>query len=234
MAETMNGKFIIRSVQFPSLALNVYGTSVASGKNVCLYKADESDSMQQWIPQAQGNNVYKLSTAQADSCTIVLDHYRAAPVDNCDMYTSAASTDTGGLTVDLKDQQVQFDRESDGSYTIYLYEGGARSKVLTCASTASNSGVGNPSTLNQQSNVYWAAPSSSIRDRQRWTIKWLAAKSTDKILPYAQAYVQRDPTWAYLARKNNVSFSGYGCGVCALTTCGAIIKKIMELPRRAV
>lgn len=63
MAETMNGKFIIKSAQFPNYALNVYGASAASRKNVCLYPANASDPMQQWIPQSQGNNVYKLSTA---------------------------------------------------------------------------------------------------------------------------------------------------------------------------
>ena len=221
----MNGKFMIKSAQFTGYALNVYGTSVASGKNVCLFPSNTNDPMQLWIPQAQGNNIYKLSTAQASSCEIVLDHYRLAPVDNCDMYTSAGSNSNGTPTVDLMDQQIQFEQGSDGYYTIYLYEGGKKSKVLTCAASVNSDGVGKPSSLNVTNNVYWAAPSTSLGKRQKWTVSWITPKSGDKVLAHAQAYVQRDATWAYLARKNTVSFSGYGCGVCALTTCGAIIKK---------
>lgn len=223
MAETMNGKFIIQSVQFPKYALNVYGTSAASRKNICLYPVNASDPMQQWIPQAQGNNVYKLSTAQIGSCKVVLDHFREVPIDNCDVYTSASSKNDGTPTIDLLDQQLLFVKGWDGTYTIYLYDSGKNDKVLTCAAAVDNSGVDIPSSLTETDNVYWAEPDSSLERRQKWTITWLDAKSTDTILPCAQAYVQRDNTWAYLT--NPGEFDELACGVCSLTTCGAIIKK---------
>lgn len=223
MAETMNGKFIIKSAQFPDYALNVYGASAASRKNVCLYPANANDPMQQWIPQAQGNNVYKLSTAQVGSCKVVLDHYREAPVDNCDVYASAYSKDNGTPTPDLLDQQFQFVKGLDGTYTICLYDGGKNDKVLTCAAAVDNRGVDIPSAITETDNVYWAAPDSSLGKRQKWEITWLDAKPIDTILPCAQAYVQRDNTWAYLT--NPGEFDELACGVCSLTTCGAIIKK---------
>ena len=223
MAETMNGKFIIKSAQFPNYALNVYGTSAASRKNVCLYPVNTSDPMQQWIPQAQGNNVYKLSTAQVGSCKVVLDHFREEPIDNCDVYTSASSEKDGTPTADLLDQQLEFVKEFDWTYTIYLYESGKEKKVLTCADAVVNNSLDIPSSITEAGNVYWAASDSSLRNRQRWIITWLDGKPTDTILPCAQAYVQRDNTWAYLT--NPGEFDELACGVCSLSTCGAIIKK---------
>ena len=203
--KTMNGKFAIKSVKFPTYALNVYGTSVSSGKNVCLYPYSSSDKMQQWIPQAQGNNVYKLSTAAVGKCKIVLDHYRVNPVDNCDVYTTAANG-----TTDLLDQQIQFDKGTDGYYTIYLYNNGAKDKVLTCAASVDGNGISSPSNITDTDNVYWAAKSTSLGDRQKWNIVMLDGTGGGTILPNAQAYVQRDASWAYLTTAGE--FEDYGCG----------------------
>lgn len=223
--QTMNGKFVIKSVQFPSYALNVYSNSgVSSGMNVCLFPYSSTDLLQQWVPQAQGNNVYKISTAYPNSCTVVLDRLRTTPVNNCDMFTSGASGDEGQITADLLDQQLQFDKGTDGYYTIYLYNNGQKDKVLTCASTVDNLGVGTvTSDLNVKDNVYWAAKSSSLGNRQKWKIEQLAfnASAANTILSHAQAYVQRDPTWAYLT--DPTEFDKWACGICAITTCKAIM-----------
>ena len=222
--KTMNGKFVIKSAQFPNYALNVYSNNgVTSGMNVCLFPYSSTDLLQHWAPQAQGKNVYKISTAYPYSDTIVLDRLRTSPVNNCDMFTSGASEANGALSADLRDQQIQFSVGSDGYYTIYLYNGGKKDLVLTCASAVDNLGVGSvTSDLNVKDNVYWAAKNSSLGKRQKWTIVPLDVTPDDTILPCAQAYMQHDPTWAYLT--TNDDFSTLGCAVCVLTTCGAIIK----------
>ncbi len=224
--KTMNGKFVIKSAQFPNYALNVYSNNgVTSGQNVCLFPYSSSDLLQQWVPQAQGSNVYKISTAYPGSSRIVLDHFRTTPVNNCDMFTSAGSNDDGTPTLDLLDQQIVFDEGSDGYYTIYLNNGGKKDLVLTCASKVDNLGVGSvTSDLNVTDNVYWAKKSSSLGNRQKWKIVQLAFDPlNDTILSHAQAYVQVDPTWDYLSDPGD--FARWACGVCALTTCEAIKRK---------
>lgn len=97
----------------------------------------------------------------------MLDHYQAEPIDNCDVYTSASSKSDGTPTIDLLDQQIQFVKGLGGKYTIYLYEGGSKDKVLTCAAAVDNSGLDIPSSITETSNVYWAAPNIFLGDRQK-------------------------------------------------------------------
>lgn len=222
-AVTMNGKLMIKSVAHPNYALNVYGTSVAAGRNVCLYPADEDDVMQQWIPQAQGGNVYKLSTAQVGSSKTVLSRSRSSLVNNCIMATSGASGSDGDKSNDQLDQEIQFVKVSGNEYIIYLYNDGAKNRVLTCAGTVSESGTSNPSSLTAAGNVYWASPSDSLEERQRWTVEYLDGTEGGTILPHAQAYVQRDNTWAYLTIPGE--FDAYACGVCSLCTCVSILEE---------
>ena len=207
---------------FTNYAVNVYGTSIGSGKNVCLYSYDVNDLMQQFIPHAQGNNVYKL--ASVASTKIVLDHYRVTPVDNCDVYTSASSTSTGGLSTDLKDQQIYL--EKTGSYYyIILYNGNGTKYYLTCSSTADGAGCSSPTSnnnLDKKNNIYWATYNSSLGNRQKWTMVLRSHTASDTILPHSHLYCQRDNTWSYLTTAGD--FDSLGCAVCSTAMVAAIIE----------
>lgn len=149
-------------------ALNVYGTNAAStGRNVCLYTDTPSDIMQKWVVRTSGSG-YRMHSLVNNS--FVLDCSDGSLSNSYKNNAHLCATSQTSLT----DSQVEFEKVSDNLYRIYLP---GKNLYLTATNTnlVNNLPASSISTATAltggtggQSNVYWAAYSSSTK--QQWTV----------------------------------------------------------------
>lgn len=149
-------------------ALNVYGTNAAStGRNVCLYTDTPSDIMQKWVVRTSGSG-YRMHSLVNNS--FVLDCSDGSLSNSYKNNAHLCATSQTSLT----DSQVEFKKVSDNLYRIYLP---GKNLYLTATNTTLVNGLPASSISTAtaltggtggQSNVYWAASSTSTK--QQWTV----------------------------------------------------------------
>ncbi len=193
-------------------ALNVYGTNAAStGRNVCLYTNTPSDIMQKWVVKTSGSGFRMHSAVNS---TYVLDcsdgSLSASYANNAHLCATSQTSTT--------DSQVQFVYVSDNVYKIYLP---GKNLYLTATNTTLVSGLPASSISTAtaltggtggQSNVYWAASSTSTK--QQWTVSPNVDGGSSN--PYAAlnwSYVFSDSSnawgyWGYSPTGNSNSNNG--------------------------
>lgn len=165
----VNGKtYRFINKYYSSHALNVFGTNAAStGRNVCLFKDDDTDIMQDWVVKTSGSG-YRMHSAVNQSFVLdCSDGSMSSSYKNNAHLCATSQTST-------KDSQVEFKKVGDNVYKIYLPGKGL---YLTATNTklVNNlpaSSIGNADALTGgtggQSNVYWASNSTSIK--QQWIV----------------------------------------------------------------
>ena len=165
----VNGKtYRFINKYYSNHALNVFGTNAAStGRNVCLFKDDDTDIMQDWVVKTSGSG-YRMHSAVNQSFVLdCSDGSMSSSYKNNAHLCATSQTST-------KDSQVEFKKVSDNVYKIYLPGKGL---YLTATNTklVNNlpaSSIGNADALaggtGGQSNVYWASNSTSIK--QQWIV----------------------------------------------------------------
>ena len=165
----VNGKtYRFINKYYSSHALNVFGTNAAStGRNVCLFKDDDTDIMQDWVVKTSGSG-YRMHSAVNQSFVLdCSDGSMSSSYKNNAHLCATSQTST-------KDSQVEFKKVSDNVYKIYLPGKGL---YLTATNTklVNNlpaSSIGNADALaggtGGLSNVYWASNSTSTK--QQWIV----------------------------------------------------------------
>lgn len=146
-------------------ALNVYGTNAAStGRNVCLFKDDDTDVMQDWVVKTSGNG-YRLHSAVNQ--TFVLDCSDGSLSNSYKNNAHLCATSQTSTT----DSQVKFEKVTDNVYKIYL-PGKNLYLTATNTNTPVSSSIGNNTALTGgtggNSNIYWAPKSTSTK--QQWIV----------------------------------------------------------------
>lgn len=232
----VNGKtYRFINAYYKNYALNVYGTNAAStGRNVCLFKDTPSDIMQKWVVKSSGTG-YRLHSSVNES--FVLDRSDGSLSNSylnnahlCDTnYTSTA------------DSQVEFVKVSDNVYRIYLP---AHGLYLTATNTNVNanglpaSSISTSTALTGgtggESNVYWAARSSSTK--QQWRVEPEVDGGTDPdpgddgddiIIdePAGVYFSQQTYNWSRPSVISVSNFRNYGCAAVAATMFARIMMK---------
>ena len=162
----VNGKtYRFINKYYSSHALNVFGTNAAStGRNVCLFKDDDTDIMQDWVVKTSGSG-YRMHSAVNQSFVLdCSDGSMSSSYKNNAHLCATSQTST-------KDSQVEFKKVGDNVYKIYL-PGKGLYLTATNTNTPVASSIGNADALaggtGGQSNVYWASNSTSTK--QQWIV----------------------------------------------------------------
>ena len=187
---------------YPNYALNVYGTNAAStGRNVCLYINTPSDIMQKWIVTSyHQNDDYGYIMRSAVNQTYILDRSDGSISSS---YNNNAHLCAENLTTAL-DYRVEFVKVENNVYKIVLT---GKNLYLTATNTNLNSNNLPASSISSstaltggtggESNVYWAAASSSLK--QQWTVSPSVDGSSDPYAALNWRYVfdDSDNAWGY-------------------------------------
>lgn len=211
---------------FPNHALNVYGTNAAStGRNVCLYEDTTSDIMQKWfVTSFHENDDYGYHMRSAVNQTYVLDRSDGSISTS---YNNNAHLCAENSTTAL-DCRVEFVKVANNVYKIALPGKGLyltatnttlKSSGLPASSISSSTAL--TGGTDGESNVYWAAASSSTK--QQWTVFPAVDGVTDPYAALNWNYVFTNPLnsfgyWGYSPtgssnRKNGAPYVHWGIDI---------------------
>lgn len=165
----VNGKtYRFTNRYFPQYALNVYGTNAAStGRNVCLFKDDDTDIMQDWVVKQSGTG-HRLHSAVNQSYVLdcsdgsLSNSYK----NNAHLCATSQTTTT--------DSQVEFKKVDNNVYKIYL-PGKNLYLTATNTNTPVSSSIANATALKGgtggASNVYWVDEDEVTSSKKlEWTV----------------------------------------------------------------